>query len=342
MCPPRRRPNPCSWPDAFSNPDHARFALKTTIAVMAAYITYSILDWPGLRTSVTTCFFVALGSFGETMHKLTLRLAGALLGGLIGGLSIVFILPEMDDIGQLCLLIAAVSALSAWVATASDRLSYAGMQMAFAFFLGVLQGYGPSTDLTVLRDRVIGILLGNVVMSVVFSVLWPASAADRAWSSVAAALRTLGRLLTDRAGPGIGARLAVIRALGQARLFVAIAAFELRMLPARQAEASGAGLSVASLHRLAGATFAVVDQPHEPTSPRSSAEQDAAAAAWFVAYADRLRHGRGRRAVPPERSRPSIRPGRACPPTPSLTLRAAIEARALLQAEVEHAVAVRT
>ena len=325
-------------PDAFSNPDHARFALKTTIAVMAVYIAYSILDWPGLRTSVTTCFFVALGSFGETMHKLTLRLAGALLGGIIGGLSIVFILPQMDDIGQLCLLIAAVSALSAWVATASDRLSYAGMQMAFAFFLGVLQGYGPSTDLTVLRDRVIGILLGNVAMSVVFSVLWPTSAADRAWSSMAAALRALGRLLTDRAGPGIGTRLAAIRALGQAQLFVAVAAFELRMLPARQAEASRAGLSVASLHRLAGASFAVVDQPHDADITEDLLEQDAAAAAWFVAYADRRVTGKAARSA--AEPFPAFDPaGTRLPADPSLTLRAAIEARALLQAEVEHAVA---
>src|SRR5277367_1548677 len=48
--------------DAFSNPAHWQFALKTTMAVMTSYAVYTLLDWPGLRTSVLTCFFVALSS----------------------------------------------------------------------------------------------------------------------------------------------------------------------------------------------------------------------------------------------------------------------------------------
>ncbi len=106
-------------PDAFTNPDHVRFALKSTIAVMAAYIIYSGLDWPGISTSITTCFFVSLGSLGETVHKLTLRLSGAVIGGIIGGLCIVYVLPLMTDIGQLSLLSAGVAFACAWVATSS-------------------------------------------------------------------------------------------------------------------------------------------------------------------------------------------------------------------------------
>jgi multidrug resistance protein MdtO len=95
---------------------------------------------------------VALGSVGETVHKLTLRISGAIIGGLIAGLSIVFILPHFDDIGQLCLLTAVVAAFAGWVTTSSERLSYAGMQIALAFFMGILQTYSPVTDLTVQRE----------------------------------------------------------------------------------------------------------------------------------------------------------------------------------------------
>src|ERR1700722_18887311 len=181
--------------DALTNPAHWQFALKTTFAVMLAYGIYSLLDWPGMRTAIVTCFFVSLGSLGETVHKLTLRISGALIGGLLAGLCIVFVLPYCTDIGQLCLLIAVVSAGAAWIATSSEQLAYAGLQIAFAFFLGVLQDYSPATDLTVLRDRVAGIVLGNVVMTIVFSTLWPQSAATRVRSAVGQALRALATLV---------------------------------------------------------------------------------------------------------------------------------------------------
>jgi multidrug resistance protein MdtO len=327
--------------DAFSNPGHVRFALKTTIAVMTAYITYTLLDWPGINSILTTCFFVAQGSVGETIHKLTLRLVGATLGGLLGGLCIVFVLPEMDDIGQLCLLIGAGAAICGWVATSSDRLSYAGVQMALAFFMGVLQGFGPSTDLTVLRDRVIGILLGNVLMSIVFSVFWPTSAVDRVRSSVAAAFRTLGHLLTDPAEARAGARLAVIRALGDARRFAAIAAFERPALPAREVQASETDLSLALLDRLAGATFVIGEQSPNADIAAVVHRQDAVASAWFFASAERLTRG-DTAPISLDASTAFDAVRTSLPNDTSISSRAAVEARVLLKSEIENAIAVRT
>ena len=267
-------------PDAFTNPGHARFALKVTIAAMICYIAYSLVNWTGISTSITTCFFVALGSLGETMHKLTLRLAGAMIGGLLGGICVVYVLPEMTDIGQLSLLILAVSGLGAWISTSSDRIAYGGLQLAFAFFLTVLQGYGPSTDLTVPRDRIAGILLGNVIMSLVFSVLWPVSAGQRARASIAEALRAMAKLL---AAGTPGTRLAVIRALGDAHRFTAIALFELGLLPGRPSPTRTV-LSLESLDRLAASAFTVADQAAVP----AAAETDQAAARWLTANADRI------------------------------------------------------
>jgi multidrug resistance protein MdtO len=240
-------------PDAFSNPAHWQFALKTTLAVMVVYITYTLLDWPTLRTSVVTCFFVALGSFGETVQKLTLRISGAIIGGLIAGICIVWVLPHMTDIGQLCALIAVVSAGAGWVATSSERLSYAGMQMAFAFFLGVLQDYGPATDLTELRDRVVGILLGNVVMTVVFSVLWPESARTRLSASLQEALRAIGALLQSPTNTA-PSRVRVQQALMQSEHYRELSDFELQMLhdPAHGAQDESV---LKDIRRIAGSAF---------------------------------------------------------------------------------------
>jgi multidrug resistance protein MdtO len=250
-----QRPRQLIVPDALSNPAHWQFALKTTIAIMIVYSVYTLLDWPGLLTSIVTVFFVALGSVGETVHKLTLRISGAIVGGLIAGLSIVFVLPHFTDIGQLCLLTAVVALFAGWVTTSSERLSYAGMQIALAFFMGMLQTYSPATDLTVLRDRVVGILLGNVVMTLVFSVLWLESAITRLRSALADALRSIAALLTSRQGAATNRQHAV-EALARADNFEALSLFEMQMLPRRTHLPDLQGIE-----RLAGAAFVVTGEP---------------------------------------------------------------------------------
>jgi multidrug resistance protein MdtO len=242
-------------PDAFSNPAHVRYALKVTFAVLAAYATYSLLDWPGISTAVTTCFFVSLGTFGESAHKLTLRISGAVLGGALGGLCLVFVIPSLTDIGQLCLLVAGVSALCACVSTSSENISYAGMQMAFAFFLGVLQGYAPASDLTVLRDRVVGIVIGNIWISVFFTSLWPVSALQQArnlWSSSLEKLSAL--LVAPTAQAAEELRLEVNTKAQQAALLKSRSVFERRLALSRRS-ADTADLEATAMERLAYSAF---------------------------------------------------------------------------------------
>jgi len=250
---------------------------------MISYAIYTLLDWPGMRTAVVTCFFVALASLGETVHKLLLRLSGAVIGGLIAGLCIVFVLPHLTDIGQLCLLIAAVSAGAAWVATSSELLSYAGLQIAFAFFLGVLQGYAPATDLTVLRDRIAGILLGNIVITIVFSSLWPQSARSGIRAALAEALRAIGAVI--RRSPNVDeARTRAVQALVQADHLRTLSLFELRMLPGNvPGRRSLPPLS--DIERLAGAAFVATT---DSISPYVEPESTARLAQWADSAADNL------------------------------------------------------
>jgi multidrug resistance protein MdtO len=252
---PEQKPRQLFVPDSLSNPAHWQFALKTTIAIMIVYSVYTMLDWPGLLTSIVTVFFVALGSVGETVHKLTLRLSGAIIGGLIAGLSIVFVLPHFTDIGQLCALTAVVVLFAGWISTSSERLSYAGMQIALAFFMGLLQTYSPATDLTVLRDRVVGILLGNVVMTLVFSTLWPESAITRLRSASADALRSIAALLKSPQDAATN-RQHTVEALARAGNFEALSLFEMQMLP-RQSHLP----DLHSIERLAGAAFVAASEP---------------------------------------------------------------------------------
>jgi multidrug resistance protein MdtO len=185
-------------PDATQIRDQRRFALKATLAAMSCYLLYNFLDWPGIRTCVVTCFFVALTTTGETIHKLSLRLAGALIGGGLALLAIVFLLPLLTDVGQLMVLVAAVALVAGWITAGSERFSYFGAQLAFAFFVGLFQDYAPTTELVAVRDRVIGILIGNLAMSLVFTTLWPVSARDTARR----ARQQVCRLLAQQLAPG--------------------------------------------------------------------------------------------------------------------------------------------
>jgi len=172
--------------DAFTNPDHIRYALKTTVAAMFCYLLYSQLDWPGIHTCFITVYMVSLGTTAETVEKLTLRIAGCLAGALLGTAAIVYVMPGLTSVGQLMGVVLAGAWLSAWVAFGSPRISYAGFQIAFAFFLCVIQGAAPAFDLTLARDRTIGILLGNVVVYLVFTRVWPVSIAARIDTALAA------------------------------------------------------------------------------------------------------------------------------------------------------------
>lgn len=96
----------------------------------------------------------------------------------MGVFSLVFIVPGLSDIGQLMVLIFIVILLAAWISTGSERIAYAGVQLGLAFLLTVLQGFSPATDLDAAMDRVIGILLGNLVVYLIFTHIWPVAIAD--------------------------------------------------------------------------------------------------------------------------------------------------------------------
>jgi multidrug resistance protein MdtO len=187
--------------DAFTNPEHVHYALKTTAAAMFCYVLYSLLDWPAIHTCLITCYIVSLGTTAETVEKLALRILGCLAGAAAGIAAIVYLIPSITSIGALMAVVFLGAFSSAWIAAGSPRISYAGFQIAFAFFLCVLQGPGPSFDLTTARDRVIGILLGNLTVFVIFTNVWPMSVGKRIDPAMAVLLRRLGSLLTEAARP---------------------------------------------------------------------------------------------------------------------------------------------
>ena len=186
--------------DAFSNPRHVQFAIKVTLAGMIGYLFYTASDYYGIHTVFYTPLIMALASTGATIHKGFLRIVGCTIGGALGFISSIWVMPRFETLGTFLLIVFCVHGLAAWIAIGDDRTSYIGLQIALVFDLGFLQGYGPPGNIDPIRDRFIGIVLGICIVTIVFALIWPESADAGARERLAACLRMIGRLL--RTGRG--------------------------------------------------------------------------------------------------------------------------------------------
>jgi multidrug resistance protein MdtO len=133
---------------------------------------------------------------GASRQKQVLRIVGALLGGFVFGIgSQMFVLPNIDSITGFIVLFAVVTAIAAWVSTSSSRLSYAGLQIALAFYLITLSEFHFQTSLTFARDRAIGVLLGTFMMWLVFERLYSRPAGDEMLRIFISNLRLMAELI---------------------------------------------------------------------------------------------------------------------------------------------------
>ena len=184
--------------DAFTNVAHIQFALKGCLTASLCYIIYNGVDWPGISTAVTTCFFTAVSTVGSSRQKQLLRISGAMVGGFLVGMgSQIFILPYLDSIAGFTILFVIVTAFASWFMTSSARLSYFGVQIAVAFYFIHLNSFTIEPSLSIARDRVVGILLGLIMMWLVFDQLWGASAVSDMKRGFLSAVRLLAEFARE-------------------------------------------------------------------------------------------------------------------------------------------------
>jgi len=181
--------------DAWTNPAYARFSLKTLLAVLVCYVFYNSVDWQGIHTIMLTCLIVALPSLGASTQRALLRLSGAAVGSALALCMIVFVVPHLDDIVGLLLMALPVVALGAWISAGSERIGYAGLQVMFTFSLALLDQFGPTTNLTEIRDRMVGIVLGVGVATFVQMSFWREGEGDVLRQKLAAMLRAIAAQL---------------------------------------------------------------------------------------------------------------------------------------------------
>lgn len=199
------QPAPLFTPGFLSDRAHLRFGVKVMIAVLITYLIYTLGGLFEIHTAMITCFFVALGTGAETRHKIALRITGAILGGLLGAAVLFALMPHLDDLGHLMAIVALGAFPAAWISLGSERISYAGWQLALCYFLVILGGFGPVTDPSAALNRVFGIAIGISVLWAVFTFLWPVSARDR----IAALLDQFDVQIAQMAGYSLSGRAAM-------------------------------------------------------------------------------------------------------------------------------------
>ncbi len=187
-----------------SNTVDLAFALKGGLAASLCDLLVSGLAWPGIQTSIWTTILVAQATQGAIVQKALLRLVGAALGGLLGVLAIVSVMPNLENLISFLVVVAIGSGCAGWLSTGSTRIAYAGLQIGLAFTLTLGDAPGPTTSMIAARDRVLGVLLGNVVAAVVYLGFGSGRARDAMAKSMAATLRALSTLV--RVGSGGGER----------------------------------------------------------------------------------------------------------------------------------------
>jgi multidrug resistance protein MdtO len=181
-------------PDATTNPEYVRFAIKGTLSALICYILFVGFDYRGIYTSVITCFVVSLSTIGSSNQKGLLRFGGAALGGFMGLIALVYAFPNIDGVGGFWLVFAAGTAVAAWINFGSPRISYGGYQTGLAFYKATLQHLGPAVSALVVRDRLVGVAFGLIVFGLVEHLLWPVRAADRMHARLADVFRSLAAL----------------------------------------------------------------------------------------------------------------------------------------------------
>ncbi len=176
---PPPRPQPVRQAPPVIQPDPALmpYCLKVSLCVVMAYVIGLITQRADLTTILTTVIVTALPTYGASMRKMILRIVGAVLGGAISLLAIIIAAPNFESLPSYMMVTFVVLFISGYAALSSGRVAYAGKQLGTTFLL-VFAGLGPFADIYSPLWRTWGILLGTLVVTVVFLVLWPVYSGD--------------------------------------------------------------------------------------------------------------------------------------------------------------------
>ena len=160
-----------------ADPALMRYCLKVGVCTAAGYLVGLISQRPDLFIVLVTVITTATPSYGATLHKMYLRIAGAIIGGAVSLLVIIIVSPNFETLPSYMMAAFAVFFPFAYSSLGNARMSFAGKQMGIIFSL-VFVGLSPSINIYEPLWRIWGLLLGDFFVAIVFFTLWPEYAGD--------------------------------------------------------------------------------------------------------------------------------------------------------------------
>ncbi|HTY54048.1 MAG TPA: FUSC family protein [Candidatus Binataceae bacterium] len=189
--PPLPQATPASHPD--EAPEKAdlvlwRYSGKVALCMVIGFVIGLTTQQPNLSTILTTVIITALPTYGAAARKMVLRLVGTLIGSVVTILAIVIVTPNFTTLPVYLIVTFMVLLVSGYASLSSGRVAYAGKSIGTTFLL-VFAGLSPSLDIYSPLWRLWGILLGTLVVTVIFFLLWPEYAGDSLIPRLLKALR---------------------------------------------------------------------------------------------------------------------------------------------------------
>lgn len=176
------------------SPDAMRYGVKVGLASAVGLLIGLFANRANLSVILWTVLIASLPGYGATVRKMSLRLLGALAGGLITLVVLIVVSGSYDSLLAYLLVVFGVAWIGTYVAQSSERLSYAGIQLTNTFMILYIALEPKASEYDALW-RFWGIVLGTLSVALVELVLWPERTGPRLRSTLGRAMRIASNLV---------------------------------------------------------------------------------------------------------------------------------------------------
>ncbi|MFC1834909.1 FUSC family protein, partial [Thermodesulfobacteriota bacterium] len=165
--------------------ESVKLAGKLTAIVSALALGLVYVNPPGGEQALIAALIVAgQPNVGRSLLKWRLRVCGILAGALYGLVGMI-IVSKIPFFPVMLILVVLIVFVSSYVASGSERVSYAGLQTGIAASMILVYEPGPPISMDPVVSRFLGAILGGLVAIATSHLLWTVNPAERLRSELA-------------------------------------------------------------------------------------------------------------------------------------------------------------